>query len=334
MPRKVAVLGLDCADPLLVFEMFRPQLPVLNGLLSSGLWGRLRSCDPPITCPAWMVMLTGASPGELGVYGFRNRTDYSYTGLGFATSTWIKHEKVWDVLSRHERHCITLGVPMTFPPQALRGCQVSCFLTPGPESNFTYPPELKAELAAACGQYIPDVQGFRTDDKVGLLQRVIAMTDNHTAYAKWLLRNKPWDFFMLVEMGVDRIHHGFWKYFDKQHPRYEFHPQLQSCLPDYYRHVDASLGRILEDIPDDAWVVVVSDHGIKRMAGGIVSPARPIETPRGVLGEDSGAAARDSCAVWRGRFRGRLARADDVRHRAGRGARARAPWLGRCRRAR
>lgn len=74
---------------------------------------------------------------------------------------------------------------------------------------------------------------------------------------------------MLVEMGVDRIHHGFWKYFDQQHPRYESHPQLRNCLPDYYRYADAALGRIMEDIPDDAWIAVVSDHGIKRMAGGI-----------------------------------------------------------------
>jgi predicted AlkP superfamily phosphohydrolase/phosphomutase len=71
-------------------------------------------------------------------------------------------------------------------------------------------------------------------------------------------------------MGVDRMHHGFWKYFDKGHPRYEYHPELANCLQDYYRYVDAALGKIIEDIPDDAAIAVVSDHGIKRMAGGIV----------------------------------------------------------------
>jgi predicted AlkP superfamily phosphohydrolase/phosphomutase len=117
MPQKVAVLGLDCAEPSLVFDKFRPQLPVLSSLMDSGIWGRLRSCDPPITCPAWMVMMTGTSPGELGIYGFRNRTDYSYSGLGVATSTWVKHETVWDVLSRNQRDCITFAVPLTFPPR-------------------------------------------------------------------------------------------------------------------------------------------------------------------------------------------------------------------------
>jgi len=27
-------------------------------------------------------MMTGTSPGELGIYDFRNRTDHSYAGLG------------------------------------------------------------------------------------------------------------------------------------------------------------------------------------------------------------------------------------------------------------
>jgi predicted AlkP superfamily phosphohydrolase/phosphomutase len=267
--QKVAVLGLDCAEPSLVFDQFRPQLPVLSALMDSGMWGRLRSCDPPITCPAWMVMMTGTSPGELGIYGFRNRTDHSYSGLGFATSSWIKHETAWDVLSRNQRDCITYGVPLTFPPKPLRGNQVGCFLTPGQDSNYTYPAGLKDELTRACGEYIPDVRDFRTNDKVGLLKRVFEMTTSHTAQVKWLLKNKPWDFFMMVEMGTDRIHHGFWKYFDKTHPRYEFHPELHDCMPEYYRHVDNCLGKILEDIPDDAWVAVVSDHGIKPMIGGI-----------------------------------------------------------------
>lgn len=269
MPQKLAVLGLDCADPVLVFEKFRGQLPVLGGLMDSGLWGRLRSCDPPITCPAWMVMVTGTSPGELGIYGFRNRTDYSYAGLGIATSSWVKHPTVWDVLSKQGRDCITYAVPLTYPPRPLRGCQIGCFLTPGADSNYSYPQTLKDELTKATGEYVPDVRDFRTNDKVGLYKRVLEMTASHTAQVKWLLKNKPWDFFMMVEMGPDRIHHGFWKYFDKEHPRYEFHEQLKDCMPDYYRRLDANLGRILEEIPDDAWVAVVSDHGIKGMRGGI-----------------------------------------------------------------
>ena len=37
MPQKVAVLGLDCAEPSLVFDQFKPRLPVLASLADSRL---------------------------------------------------------------------------------------------------------------------------------------------------------------------------------------------------------------------------------------------------------------------------------------------------------
>ena len=70
---RVAVIGLDCAEPSLVFDRFADELPNISQLIARGTWGPLRSVDPPITVPAWSCMLTGRDPGELGIYGFRNR---------------------------------------------------------------------------------------------------------------------------------------------------------------------------------------------------------------------------------------------------------------------
>ena len=39
---------------------------------------------PPITVPAWACAMTGKTPGQLGIYGFRNRKDTSYDGLAVA----------------------------------------------------------------------------------------------------------------------------------------------------------------------------------------------------------------------------------------------------------
>src|SRR5262249_14827341 len=99
--------------------------------------------------------------------------------------------------------------------------------------------------------------------------RVMEMTASHAAVARWMLKKKPWVFFMMAGMGTDCIRQVFWKYFDRSHPCYDPEPNLQNCMQDYYKHVDTTLGKILEDIPDDAWVIIVSDHGIKRMTGGI-----------------------------------------------------------------
>src|SRR5437660_8614753 len=107
---KVVIIGLDCAEPKLVFEQFKGRLPNLEKLMARGVSGRLRSCDPPITVPAWSVMMSGKDPGTLGIYGFRNRSDYSYDKMAFATGAAVREPRVWDYLSKVGKQVVVLGV--------------------------------------------------------------------------------------------------------------------------------------------------------------------------------------------------------------------------------
>jgi predicted AlkP superfamily phosphohydrolase/phosphomutase len=266
---KVAVIGLDGAAPRLVFELWRDELPNLAALMQRGLWGELRSCHPPITVPAWSSMMSSKDPGQLGFYGFRNRRAYTYDDYAFANSTLIKHDLVWDILSRAGKQSILLGVPQTYPPRQINGHVVSCFLTPSRDSAYTYPPSLKAEVEAVAEGYVFDVEDFRTTDKRKLLQRIYEKTRKHFRVARHLLTTKPWDFFMMVEMGTDRIHHAFWKYFDPEHPKHEPGNEFEHAMREYYRYLDSEVGEVLACIDPDAFVLVVSDHGAKKMDGGI-----------------------------------------------------------------
>jgi predicted AlkP superfamily phosphohydrolase/phosphomutase len=214
-------------------------------------------------------MVSSRDPGELGFYGFRNRKDHSYDGYAFANSTLVKAPRLWDWLSRAGMRCLVVGVPQTYPPSPIHGEMVSCFLTPSTQSAYTYPPELKSEVETVTGGYVLDVEDFRTPDKDGLLRRVYEKTDKHLDLATHLLRTRAWDFCMLVEMGTDRIQHGFWSYMDAAHPKYVAGHPFASAIPDYYRHVDRRLGEMLALCPPDTLVLVVSDHGAKKMDGGI-----------------------------------------------------------------
>jgi predicted AlkP superfamily phosphohydrolase/phosphomutase len=266
---KLLVIGLDSAAPALVFDRWRRELPTLAGLVARGAHGHLVSTNPPITVPAWTSMTSSRDPGELGLYGFRNRKDHSYDGYAFANSTLVKVPRLWDWLSAAGLRSIVLGVPQTYPPSPLYGEMVTCFLTPSTQSVYTYPRELKAEVERVTDGYVLDVEDFRTPDKDGLLRRVYEKTDKHLKLAKHLLATRPWDFCMLVEMGVDRIHHGFWSYMDPAHHKYEPGNRFESAILDYYRHVDRELGELVALCPSDTLVLVVSDHGAKKMDGGI-----------------------------------------------------------------
>jgi len=162
-----------------------------------------------------------------------------------------------------------IGIPQTYPPKPVNGLLVGDFLTPDIKGEYTYPPNLKDEIAKVVGEYIVDVRDFRTDNKPSILRDIFEMTEKRFKLAEHLLRNRPWDFFMMVEIGVDRIHHAFWAYMDKAHRRYEPGNKFEHAIFDYYKFVDAQIGSLLKIVDDRTTVFIVSDHGAQRMEGSV-----------------------------------------------------------------
>lgn len=268
-PPRVLVLGLDCASPELIFEQFRGRLPNLGRLMAGGTWGELESCIPCITIPAWSSMMSSRDPGVLGVYGFRNRADHSYDRMITANGTAVSHRRVWDYVSEAGRESILIGVPQTWPPRPLNGYLVSDFLTPGTESAFTYPAIFKQEVLNLLPDYPFDVKGFRTNNKADLLKRLLEMSEAQFKLVRHCLTSKSWDFFMYVNIGVDRIHHGFWRFHDPAHRLYEPGNAFENVIRDYYIRCDQFIGEMISLAGDEVTVLVVSDHGVTRMDGGI-----------------------------------------------------------------
>jgi len=264
---KILVLGLDCAAPEILLQDER--LIHIRRLMEMGLYGRLESVVPPITVPAWMCMATSRDPGSLGVYGFRNRVDHSYAGLGFVNSRSIRELAIWDQVAREGGRSVTVGVPPSFPPRKINGICVGGFLTPDTASDvFTHPAEISDEIRALVGEYPVDVKGFRTDDKEWLRDQIFEMSRTQFRVVRHLMAEKEWDYFQFVDIGLDRVHHGFWKYYDTRHRQHEPGNPYESVIPDYYLHLDHEIGRVLELLAEDTAVLVVSDHGARALDGG------------------------------------------------------------------
>ncbi len=267
--RRVLVIGLDCASPDLIFNTFRDDLPTLSRLAHAGTWGRLRSSIPCITVPAWASMMSSRDPGVLGVYGFRNRRDYSYDAMSTADSSSVRVPRVWDIAGAAGKQAIVIGAPQTYPVRPVNGLVVSDFLTPNADAPFTYPAILKREILNLVPDYRFDVREFRTPDKATLLESIHALTRTQTQVVRHLISSRPWDFFMYMNIGLDRLHHGFWRFHDPQHRAHEPISPYRHAIHDYYCQMDALTADLIERAGDDTVVLVVSDHGVSRMDGGI-----------------------------------------------------------------
>ncbi|HMK37220.1 MAG TPA: adenylyl-sulfate kinase [Desulfomonilaceae bacterium] len=267
---RMAVIGLDCVPPFLVFDEFRDCLPNLTRLMEHGGWGTLESTVPPITVPAWTSMTTGRDPGELGLYGFRNRLNRHSLAMSTVNSTHVTSPRVWNYLEDEGYRSILIGIPQTYPAQAHEGITIADFLAPDMKSEFTYPPHLAADLAfIAGGEYLMDVKEFRTRDKDALLNDIHTMMDRRFRVASDLLIHEPWDFFMMVEIAPDRLHHAFWRFCRPDHRLFEPGNPYEGVLRDFYCRLDARLGSLLALMDDNTAVMVVSDHGVRNMEGGI-----------------------------------------------------------------
>lgn len=263
---KVMVVGLDCAAPALMFDKLKDHLPNITKMTENGIYGKLRSTDPPITIPAWMVMATGRSPGELGLYGFRSRVGNSYTQIKIPSSKDIKFDTVWDILGKRNNRSIVVAVPPTYPPKPLPGLMISDFMTPDKDKEFTYPPGLKNEILRDFPDYQFDVK-FRKPEKEKIINEIYQMSDTRFKLVEKLLKEKPWDFFFMVEIGIDRLHHAFWRYIDENHHLYEKNDMMRNKFISYFEMVDHHIGKMIEMMDDDTVMMIVSDHGAKGMKG-------------------------------------------------------------------
>src|SRR3954465_4800942 len=172
---RILVIGLDGAAPELLLGDER--LVNFRRLMEAGCSGRVGGISPPITVPAWMCMATSQDPGSLGVYGFRNRVDHSYDGLGIVSSRSIGELAIWDQVAREGKRSVVIGVPPGYPPRKLNGLSVGCFLTPDTSKDvFTHPAHVGREISGLVGTYPVDVKGFRTDNKDWLKDTVLDMS--------------------------------------------------------------------------------------------------------------------------------------------------------------
>ena len=56
---------------------------------------------------------------------------------------------------------------------------------------------------------------------------------------------------MLVEMGPDRLHHGFWRFYDRTTPTTCRATRYEAAFRDYYRYLDSEIGALIEGLGDD-----------------------------------------------------------------------------------
>ena len=269
------IIGLDAATWTLIRPwMAEGGMPNLAKLVNAGVSGKLESILPPITPPAWTSFMTGKNPGKHGIFNFVEAEQGAYA-MNYINASSRRSPTMWRLLNAAGFSVGTMNIPFTYPPEKLDGFQISGLDTPSESSPFIHPPSLRQELKDHLIKIIHDIRylGFmstdeRRDQVLAEMERVDAQW---TAAALYLLENHPQDVMMFVFMSIDTVQHHFWQYMDRNHFLHDrkVEPRFQDAIRRVYERLDAATGRIVEKLPADTTVLVVSDHG-----GGPVSDRR------------------------------------------------------------
>ena len=264
---KVVVIGLDAATWTVIRPwMAEGKMPNLAKLMKAGVSGPLQSIMPPITPPAWTSFMTGKNPGKHGIFHFVE-TEHGGYAMNYANATSRRSPTVWKLLNNAGYSVGTMNIPFTYPPEPLNGFQISGMDTPSETSPFIHPPELRDELVKHVGGIQLDLRflgAMSTDERRNqVLAEMKQLDEQWTKAALYLLQNHPQDVMMFVFMSMDTVQHYFWQHMDKEHFLHDpkLAPKFGDAVRNVYERLDVAAGQIIDRLPTETTVFVISDHG-------------------------------------------------------------------------
>jgi predicted AlkP superfamily phosphohydrolase/phosphomutase len=258
---KVLVIGLDGASPSIVNDWIG-ELPAFKKFQTEGLLGYSIPPIPAQTPVAWTSFMTGKNPGKHGVFSFIQREQGSYRRR-VANPRQLHDTTLFQILSEYGKRLCVLNVPMTSYSR-INGVMIPGFLDsregiPQPK-QFQEMIKRKFGLDSLPGDVDTETLSQAKTNPDRLLNKIFEITEVLADVTLHCLKELTWDFFMTVFMGTDRIGHFFWRYMDKKHPQY-LENEFTSQSRKYYRLIDDILLKIIQAIPKDTLIILISDHG-------------------------------------------------------------------------
>jgi predicted AlkP superfamily phosphohydrolase/phosphomutase len=266
-PYKVVVIGMDGGTLDLILPWIAEnRLPNLASLIKKGTKAYLKSTIPPMTPPAWASFFTGKNPGKHGVFDFIELKQGSYD-FRFTNGGSVQTKSLWGLLSGAQKKVGVINVPMTYPPEKVNGYLISGLDAPDEKSPFTYPSDLYKILKESVGGYQIDIRhlgNMRSDKERDLtLQAFHEIEERRSMAARFLIEKYPTDLTVVIFNATDQVQHHFWHYMDPQHLQYDPSgaKKYGQAIFNIYQKVDEEIGKLLQTLPKDTIVFVMSDHG-------------------------------------------------------------------------
>ncbi|MCL1465898.1 alkaline phosphatase family protein [Argonema galeatum] len=272
MKNSVIAIGLDSADPVLLEKwMSEGHLKNLARLRQQGAYGRLVNMEYYKGESAWTNFLTGCLPHKTGYWSkfdFNPKTYQTKTLGEHGAYDFNEYAPFYAVGDKYR--VAVFDMPQTTISDRVNGIQALAWGAHAPMIDRASEPKgLLSELIEKYGDHPADT--FHHNDRsdwynpssVAKLKRDLEVgLERRTAITKDLLSREQWDLFLTAIGETHTAQHYFWHLSQPDHPLYK---QTASAdrdpMLEYFEAVDESLGEMLAEAPENAYVIVFSAHG-------------------------------------------------------------------------
>lgn len=234
--RRAVVVGLDGVPFTLLNELIKKKcIPNMNNIFKQGYFGQMSVTIPEISSVSWTSFMTGKQSGEHGIFGFIDLEPGTYN-IFFPNYAHLKSKTLWESLGKTGKKTVVINMPSTYPAREINGAMISGFVAID-MNKAIYPQSLIPQFNRLGYRIDLDTKRARQDHD--FLFRDLEDTLTSRERAADLLWDKiPWDLFIVVITGTDRLMHFLWDAYED--PKHAHHTDFL----DYFRKVDRFVGRI------------------------------------------------------------------------------------------
>lgn len=251
--RPLVVLSIDGVSYTLLKQLIdSKELANFSRLASEAEFRRMDSVYPTVSSVAWASYVTGKQPGKHGLYGFVERRPHHWD-ITIPLSTSIRSKTIWEMLSAAGRRVFGMNVPVSYPPRSVNGILIGDFLCPNIE---------KVANSREVREYLASIHyRIDADPMLARKSRDLMLSDVREALDKRMeamfhfLAEEKWDYFHTHVMETDRLCHFLLRKYEDGDAKYA------GEFLGFFRRLDAYLGRLMDVMPPDGALLVMSDHG-------------------------------------------------------------------------
>ncbi|MGD1904963.1 MAG: alkaline phosphatase family protein [Leptolyngbyaceae cyanobacterium] len=255
----LVILGLDAGDPGLIQRWVEAGcLPNLAALMQRGSWGPVTGPELIFEDGVWVNLFSGASAGDHGYHYFRQLTKPGSYGLHPVWGPDFDCAAFWADLKGTQHKVAIIDAPEVFPIEGLKGIQLADWAVHRPlVPPSAQPTQLLNSVKKIFGKQINICEDFDStpDSDEKTYRRLIERVQKKGHLCRQLWAQDAYDLMVAVFAESHTGGHQLWDYQAGD-------SSLRDGVKSIYQAIDKEIGLILQQLPAEANVFVVSPVGL------------------------------------------------------------------------